>query len=265
MKTRLQSDVLSPNDTLDLHNAFLKDTILQSSKSKTTNVFLSVAGLEPKSEAVKEVPYLVIDKNKIMEELNISSELQAIINKDVHVQSGGSFGERMRDAIAWSFSSGVERLIVLGADSPQIQPEIINKVFSLMDDHGIVIGPSPAGGIYLIGITDQFPLDGIEKVFEGVELSNLAKLVKLNNIAGYLLPELTDIDIEVDLIGLIAWLESTELLKSPKMSDTISTPIHTKQLIAHLGLEIKVDGKNNREKRIVKKNSVLNQSGVGLN
>lgn len=262
MKTRLRSEVLTSKDTLDLHNAFLKDTLLQSSKSNANNIFLSVTGLEQKLVEENNVSYQVIDRDKIVEELNLGPELHAIINRNVHVQSGDSFGERMRDAIAWCFSSGVERLVILGADSPQIQPEIIDQAFSLLDDYGIVIGPSPAGGIYLIGITDQFPIDGLEKVFEGVELSNLANLAHQNEISGYLLPELTDIDIEVDLIGLIAWLESTELLKSPKMNDPISTPIHTKQLIANLGLEIKVDSDNNREKQIVKKKSVFNQTGA---
>jgi glycosyltransferase A (GT-A) superfamily protein (DUF2064 family) len=183
-----------------------------------------------------------------------------ILSHDFHVQPEGTFGERMKSSIKWAFAKNFDKLIVLGADSPQIQPSIINETVNLLNTYDVVLGPSAEGGIYLIGIKPNLLLEGFEKIFKNVELSWFAKFANNQSLSFYILQEVVDIDLESDLIGLIAWLDSIEiqltLFPTLSKNEQILIPKKTLEVIRKIGLTITVDEKNNRQKKLKKINSV---------
>lgn len=250
VKTRLQSSVLTTSDILELYTGFLNDTIHHASQSSVDTVMFSVAGLEGQSIShfinTDDGQFTILPKAELK---YIPQELSPHVYETIHVQQEGSFGDRMKNAIQWCFSEGMEKLVILGADSPQLQPSVINHSLKLLDSFDVIIGPSPVGGIYLIGVSADFVLVDFENVFTGVEMTNLAKLIKNNDLSGYILPELTDIDIEEDLIGLISWMESIQYL-SPQQN--LQLPLYTQRVIDHLKLTIQIDENDNRKKKISK-------------
>ena len=66
-------------------------------------------------------------------------------------QTGIDLGERMKNSFLSAFSKGFRRVILMGSDSPDIPIEFLQKAFSELETHDIILGPSYDGGYYLIG------------------------------------------------------------------------------------------------------------------
>ncbi|MHA2030339.1 MAG: TIGR04282 family arsenosugar biosynthesis glycosyltransferase [Candidatus Kariarchaeaceae archaeon] len=247
VKTRLSGSNLSSTDILNLYEAFLQDTIEQAVKSSAAKIFLSLTDIEQiNSSKLADIDFF---NNKDI----LSFEK---LSQDFHVQPDGEFGERMKSFINWAFDLNYKKLIILGADSPQIQPTLIDTSIDLLDSYDVVLGPSAEGGIYLIGIKPGMKLDGFEELFKEVELSSFAKFAKDQSLSINILQELVDVDQESDLIGLIAWLDSVEIQMTQNHSfsknDKISIPTNTLFVVRKIGLTISVDAKNNRQKKLIK-------------
>jgi glycosyltransferase A (GT-A) superfamily protein (DUF2064 family) len=68
-------------------------------------------------------------------------------------QQGHTFGERLANAIESVFARGYERVISLGNDCLQLQPQHILKAAQQLQQHDLVLGPAADGGVYLLGIS----------------------------------------------------------------------------------------------------------------
>jgi rSAM/selenodomain-associated transferase 1/rSAM/selenodomain-associated transferase 2 len=124
-------------------------------------------------------------------------------------QEGSDLGARMKNAFGKVFSTGADKVIIIGSDIPDLSTEIINKAFAYLDSSDVVIGPSKDGGFYLLGMKKMYAglFGGIEYSTAKVFSETLARIKELK-LSCQLLPELQDIDTEEDLIR---WLnESTE-------------------------------------------------------
>jgi len=71
-------------------------------------------------------------------------------SKTVQVQ--GDLGERMYAAFQEAFKEGYQRVIIMGSDCYELNPEILETAFSALEDHNFVIGPAKDGGYYLLGM-----------------------------------------------------------------------------------------------------------------
>jgi hypothetical protein len=83
-------------------------------------------------------------------------------------QEGNNIGERMEWAFRRAFSEGVSRAVLIGSDIPDLPPEMFDRAFQSLNDHGAVIGPALDGGYYLIGFNRDAFFPG---VFSGIEWS----------------------------------------------------------------------------------------------
>ncbi len=87
-------------------------------------------------------------------------------------QGSGDLGCRMDRAFAEAFVEGVERTVVIGADCPDLTPELIREAFERLAACDLVLGPAADGGYYLIGLRRPVPQLftgipwGTERVFE---------------------------------------------------------------------------------------------------
>jgi rSAM/selenodomain-associated transferase 1 len=116
------------------------------------------------------------------------------------VQSGHDLGERMKNAFTDIFKKDYEKIVIIGTDCPDLNPNIILNAFARLDFHDVVIGPAEDGGYYLLGMKQIHP-----QLFENISWSTDAVLsetqIKCDDLQldYHLLPMLKDIDEEKDL------------------------------------------------------------------
>jgi rSAM/selenodomain-associated transferase 1 len=115
------------------------------------------------------------------------------------VQEGQDLGERMGNAFARSFESGMEKVVLIGTDCPTLQSNHLNEAFEALNHSDLVVGPATDGGYYLIGMNRR-----ADYLFEGITWSTSQVLSETLNVASQhgltttLLHELDDIDTQED-------------------------------------------------------------------
>ena len=92
-----------------------------------------------------------------------------------------SCGERLMDAIKWSFSAGAGKVAVLSVFSPGVSPEIIDKAFDACAERNIAAGQSQDGGIYLFSVGAFYP-----QIFEGYPWPSKRQFDELSEKAKHL-------------------------------------------------------------------------------
>lgn len=121
-------------------------------------------------------------------------------------QCQGDLGERMMDSFQRSFSSGSEKVMIIGTDCPELSTEDIEQSFSLLDNNDLVVGPAHDGGYYLIGLSSNNWKKAISGVFRNIswgtntvlqETLNAADTLELSH---QLLRILHDVDRPADLV-----------------------------------------------------------------
>jgi glycosyltransferase A (GT-A) superfamily protein (DUF2064 family) len=170
VKTRLTRETcLSELDSAKLAEAMLKDTIVLASMTFADRIQI---GYFPQE-------YVAI-LNEIINTLRIEGCLNQPI--DLILQEGSDFNQRFGSIVKESFKMNNDFIVVLGADLPFLDPDVINKALHHLaekfDENPILIGPSSGGGIYLVGITNSFNFSWFSdyNLFrDGSELSNFAK------------------------------------------------------------------------------------------
>ncbi|MEK7842566.1 MAG: TIGR04282 family arsenosugar biosynthesis glycosyltransferase, partial [Deltaproteobacteria bacterium] len=69
-------------------------------------------------------------------------------------QKGRDLGERLQNIFSRLFSIGYKNIAIIGADSPDLPIEYIEKSFLLLKGKtGLVLGPAEDGGYYLIAMS----------------------------------------------------------------------------------------------------------------
>jgi rSAM/selenodomain-associated transferase 2/rSAM/selenodomain-associated transferase 1 len=67
-------------------------------------------------------------------------------------QGEGELGVRLARAFAAAFTEGMERVVAIGIDCPQLGPAEFAQAFAALEHHDLVLGPAADGGYYLIGL-----------------------------------------------------------------------------------------------------------------
>lgn len=92
-------------------------------------------------------------------------------------QSQGDLGARMEAAVAERLSAGAKRVILLGADCPQISKDSVISSMLDLDHADVVLGPTEDGGYYLLGLKGRHPF-----LFRDIPWSTEKVLEKTLNI-----------------------------------------------------------------------------------
>ncbi|MDQ4139456.1 MAG: TIGR04282 family arsenosugar biosynthesis glycosyltransferase [Bacteroidota bacterium] len=120
-----------------------------------------------------------------------------------YVQSGSDLGERMRNAFEQAFATGYEQVCIIGSDCYELTEQIILQAFEKLERNDVVIGPAQDGGYYLLGMKtlhESFFTD--KKWSTDSVLPDTLNNIKAGGQTVALLPELTDVDEEKDLITM---------------------------------------------------------------
>lgn len=122
---------------------------------------------------------------------------------DKRVQFGHDLGERMKNAFANVFGEGAAQVVVIGTDCPELTTAIILDAFAHLNRHDVVIGPAKDGGYYLLAMKAVN-----NDLFRNIDwstslvLQQTLAICKQKDLSVFLLPELSDIDNEADLINM---------------------------------------------------------------
>jgi rSAM/selenodomain-associated transferase 1 len=114
-------------------------------------------------------------------------------------QCHGDLGNRMAAFIAEHQRQGAGAVVLVGADSPTLPVEWVERAFVELQQADLVLGPALDGGFYLFGCGRRLP-----PVFEGVDWSTnrvLAQTVARLSDPGWrlaLLPPWYDVDTPAD-------------------------------------------------------------------
>jgi hypothetical protein len=68
-----------------------------------------------------------------------------------------SLGMRLNCAFEELFRKGMQRVVIVGSDIPDLHEGIILDAFKALETHEVVMGPAHDGGYYLIGLTRPLP------------------------------------------------------------------------------------------------------------
>jgi glycosyltransferase A (GT-A) superfamily protein (DUF2064 family) len=72
-------------------------------------------------------------------------------------QRGRTFGERLRHALADVRALGYDRLVAVPLDCPRLSAAELAAAFAHLEQGRPVLGPSPDGGVYLLGVPAASP------------------------------------------------------------------------------------------------------------
>jgi rSAM/selenodomain-associated transferase 1 len=129
-------------------------------------------------------------------------------------QVEGDLGDRLAGCFAALLGSGAERVVIVGADTPQVPRATYEAAFALLDQADVVLGPAEDGGYYLVGAKAPLP-----ELFVGVPMGTDAVLQVTMERAGRrrlrvgTVPMLRDLDRLEDLRAALA---AGELDASPR-------------------------------------------------
>jgi len=177
-KTRL-IPVLGKEGAASLHRQLTEGVILQAKELQNLDISLEV--------------HFTGGSKKFMEEWlggEIFYEEQAM----------GDLGIKMSAAFENSFNSGMEKVVIVGSDCPDLNSQLMGLAFAELEGCDLVLGPALDGGYYLIGMRKFVPeiLRGINWGSGEVFAQTIAIAEDLNLTFANLLP-LADIDRPEDL------------------------------------------------------------------
>ena len=82
---------------------------------------------------------------------------------EVAPQCQGDLGQRMLHFFAGAFAAGVDRVVLIGSDSPSLPASFLELAFERLSEVPVVLGPADDGGYYLIGLAREPP-----DIFRGI-------------------------------------------------------------------------------------------------
>jgi len=121
-------------------------------------------------------------------------------------QNGKDLGERMKNAFVQAFSDGVEKVLLIGSDIPDMSISLINDAVKALDTNDAVIGPAQDGGYYLIGFNSASFLPDIFREIAWSTDSVFYQTMKVFGKSGlkvHVLRVLSDVDTFDDLLSLL--------------------------------------------------------------
>lgn len=202
VKTRLQPEI-SAAESLELHRALVRDTVgLVREFSRRGSASATVALSEPLAAGEA-----------------IAAELEGL---EVTIQTGDGLGERLVHAYQDRMHRGARRVVVIGSDSPTLDPEYLDAAFDALRTHEVVIGPAEDGGYVLIGCS-RLHLRPFQRISWGTKrvLAETVRVLRRQKIPHHLLRPQHDLDTRDDLIRTYRELEHLEQVGALRASRTL--------------------------------------------
>lgn len=149
-------------------------------------------------------------------------------------QVDGNLGLRLQSAFQRQIARGVERIVVVGTDCPQLTAQLVANAFDRLTKHSACLAPARDGGYVLLGLSNAsgHPQASMEyladRVFKHVDwgsqqvLQQTLEQLFSTRATLTLLPRFSDVDLPADL-PVWELVQSGEPAVQPRVSVIIPT------------------------------------------
>jgi rSAM/selenodomain-associated transferase 1 len=177
-KTRLGATI-GPAPAADLYRAFLVDLRTRFARAPFEVAWYAAPGSWPAISAIAGGAF-------------------------VREQRGEGWAERQANLFRETGTAGEGAVVLAATDSPQLTPDRVAQAFTALERHDLVLGPTPDGGYYLVG------MNRFEDVLSGVVMSTTCVLgeVLLRASSRQLRVALLETEFDVDTAEDLEWLEA---------------------------------------------------------
>jgi rSAM/selenodomain-associated transferase 1 len=129
-------------------------------------------------------------------------------------QVEGDLGDRLAGCFAALLGADANRVVIVGADTPQVPRATYEAAFTMLDQVDVVLGPAQDGGYYLVGAKAALPelFVGVPMGTDAVLRETMQRAVRRRLRVGTV-PMLRDLDRLEDLQAALA---AGELDASPR-------------------------------------------------
>ena len=147
--------------------------------------------------------------------VNHERELRELMQSQAsyHPQCEGDLGRKMSSAIQEVLKRGYDSVLLMGSDLAALDNARIDRAFSALINHDVVINPSKDGGYTIIGMNEAhseiFELDSFGN--ESVYVKTIARIHELL-LSVYELDAMLDIDTKEDLVKMYLGTDSIKLI-----------------------------------------------------
>jgi len=115
-----------------------------------------------------------------------------------HQQKGDDLGVRMLNAFENAFNNKYKKVVIVGSDLFDLNPNHLEEAFNQLDKNDYVIGPAKDGGYYLLGMKNLHAQVFLNKDW-GTSTVYKNTMADLQNESVFLLEELNDVDTYDDM------------------------------------------------------------------
>jgi rSAM/selenodomain-associated transferase 1 len=142
-------------------------------------------------------------------------------------QVGDGLGARLAHAHRTLHATGAARVLVVGADCPTIDADVLRAAVARLDDHDVVLGPASDGGYTLLGTRTcapaLFSTVPMSTTHTGADTLAVARLLGLRTAVLDTRPDLDTVD---DLRAALAggWLDAAPRTRALAMSILVPRP-----------------------------------------
>ncbi|HAS80105.1 MAG TPA: glycosyltransferase, partial [Fusobacteriaceae bacterium] len=147
--------------------------------------------------------------------------IEDILPCDIKIfpQEGEDLGEKMKNIFIHLFTLGYEKVILFGADIPEITDVDIEDALKKLEDRDLVFGPTLDGGYYLVGMKKLHEIVFNNKIKWGTPsvFEETINLIKQKGIDIDLIDIHEDIDTKDDLINLYKRIKNTYIYINTKI------------------------------------------------
>ena len=156
-----------------------------------------------------------LNRDEVSVELSLASDSDiaffnlAFPEFQISTQIDADLGQRLTHSFRKAFDDGVDAVIVIGTDIPDLDRPIIQSAFDALKENDVVIGPDADGGYYLIGTRAKTAV-----LFEDIDWSSelvLQQTVQLIHSQGFSIEHLctlSDVDTHTDFKRWLAILHN---------------------------------------------------------
>jgi glycosyltransferase A (GT-A) superfamily protein (DUF2064 family) len=142
-----------------------------------------------------------LTRRRVAEAVESLGETDLVVVEPVS-QRGASFGERLENAFGDARSRGYEEVVAVPGDVPALDGAHLEQAFAAFGSHDVVLGPSPDGGVWLLGV--KCSQGDIRALFYGIpwHSSGVYAALAANAPSAAHLDSLLDVDGRADLVRL---------------------------------------------------------------
>jgi uncharacterized protein len=137
-------------------------------------------------------------------------------------QRDGDLGDRLAACFEDLLGSGVARVAIVAADTPQLPASSCRRAFALLDQVDVVLGPCIDGGYYLVAATTCWP-----ELFVGMPMGSDAVLEET-------IARASRLGLTVELLPVLRDLDRVEDLREALAAGELDGCPHTRVAVAEL-------------------------------